>query len=147
LHPNKEQERLWEIFWTTAQEVHGGRAPSGFPARTTSHEQDAQSQRRSAFERLGPNESQNWEKRRDNNQSNQIKRLREEGSRTSHHSPLRFIPRTNNNWPEEGAESKHREVRTHDRFPCFSRRLASIRLPHKFKPSNHSKYNGKTEPK
>jgi hypothetical protein len=24
-------------------------------------------------------------------------------------------------------------------------RLASVRLPHKFKPSNHSKYDGKTE--
>jgi hypothetical protein len=29
----------------------------------------------------------------------------------------------------------------------FSRRLASVRLPHKFKSSNHSKYDGKTEPK
>jgi hypothetical protein len=112
-----------------------------------SHEQDAQSQRRSAFEILGPNESQNRERRRDNNQSNQIERPREEGSRTSHHSPPRFIPRTNNNWPEEGAELEHREVRTHDRFSCFSRWLASIRLPHKYKPSNHSKYDGKTEPK
>jgi hypothetical protein len=40
------------------------RAPSGFPARTASHEQDVQSQRRSAFERLGPNESQNRERKR-----------------------------------------------------------------------------------
>ena len=35
----------------------------------------------------------------------------------------------------------------HDRFPCFANKLALIRLPHKFKPSNHSKYNDKTEPK
>jgi hypothetical protein len=35
----------------------------------------------------------------------------------------------------------------HDRFSYFSRRLSSIQLPHKFKPSNHSKYDGKTEPK
>jgi hypothetical protein len=97
LHPNEEQERLQEVLWTTTQKVHGGRTPSGFPSRTTSHEQDAQSQRRSAFERLGPNESQNRERRRDNNQSNQIEHPREEGSRTSHHSPPRFIPRTNNN--------------------------------------------------
>jgi hypothetical protein len=48
---------------------------------------------------------------------------------------------------EEEAESEHREVRTHDRFSCFLRRLASVQLPHKFKPSNHSKYDGKTEPK
>jgi predicted outer membrane protein len=40
------------------------RAPSGFPARTASHEQDVQSQRRSAFERLGSNESQNRERKR-----------------------------------------------------------------------------------
>jgi hypothetical protein len=50
-------------IWTTAQKVHGRRAPFGFPARTASHEQDAQSQRRSAFERLGPNRSQNHEKK------------------------------------------------------------------------------------
>jgi hypothetical protein len=34
-----------------------------------------------------------------------------------------------------------------DRFPYFANRLLSVRLPHKFKPSNHSKYGGKTEPK
>jgi hypothetical protein len=120
-HPNEEQERLREVLRTTAQKVHGGRAPSGVPARMASHEQDAQSQRRSTFERLGPNKSQNRERRRDNNRSNQIEHPREEGSRTSHHSPPRFIPRTNNNWPEEEAESEHREVGTHDWFPCFSR--------------------------
>jgi hypothetical protein len=120
-HPNEEQERLREVLRTTAQKVHGGRAPFGFPTKTASHEQDAQSQRRSAFKRLEPNQSQNRERRRDINWSNQIERPREEGSRTSHHSPPRFIPRTNNNWPEEGAKSEHREVRTHDRFPCFSR--------------------------
>jgi hypothetical protein len=121
LHPNEEQERLREVLRTTTQRVHGGRAPSKFLAKTASHEQDAQSQRRSAFERLGSNESQNRERRRDNNCSNQIERPREEESMTSHHSPPRFIPRTNNNWPEEGAESEHREVGTHDRFSCFSR--------------------------
>ena len=31
-------------------------------------------------------------------------------------------------------------------FPCFSNRLLSIRFPYKFKPSNHTKYDGKTEP-
>jgi hypothetical protein len=62
-HPNEEQEQLREVLWTTAKKVHGGRAPFGFPARTALHEQDAQSQRRSAFERLGPNRSQNHEKK------------------------------------------------------------------------------------
>jgi hypothetical protein len=48
---------------------------------------------------------------------------------------------------KKGAESEHREAGTHDKFPCFSRRLALVRLPHKFKPSNHSKYDGKTGPR
>jgi hypothetical protein len=48
---------------------------------------------------------------------------------------------------KKGAESKHREAGMHDRFPYFSRRLALVRLPHKFKPSNHSKYDGKTKTK
>jgi hypothetical protein len=33
LHPNEEQEQLREVLQTTTQKVHGGRAPSGFPAR------------------------------------------------------------------------------------------------------------------
>jgi hypothetical protein len=146
-HPNEKQEQLQEVLRTTAQRAHGGRTHFRVPARTTSYEQDAQSQRRSAFERLGPNGSQNQEKRRDNAQSNQDERPREERSRASYHSSPRFIPRLNNNWLEEGAESEDREVGTHDRFPCFSRRLASVWLPQKFKPSNHSKYDGKTKPK
>jgi hypothetical protein len=48
---------------------------------------------------------------------------------------------------KKGARSEHREAGTHDRFPCFSRRLASVQLPHKFKPSNHSKYDRKAEPR
>jgi hypothetical protein len=86
-------------------------------------------------------------KTRDNTWSNQVERLREERSRASHRSSPWFIPRLDNSWQEEGAESEHREVGMHNRFPCFSRRLALVRLPHKFKLSNHSKYDGKTEPK
>jgi hypothetical protein len=59
LHPNKEQEQLREVLRTTALKVHGGRTHSRLSSRTASHEQDTQSQRRSVFERLGPNESQN----------------------------------------------------------------------------------------
>jgi histone acetyltransferase (RNA polymerase elongator complex component) len=58
-HPNEEQEELREVFRTTALKAHDGRTHSKLPARTTSHEQEAQSQRWSAFERLGPNGSQN----------------------------------------------------------------------------------------
>jgi hypothetical protein len=61
-HPNKEQEQLRQVLRTTAQRVHDGRTHSRLFGRTSSHEQDAQSQRRSAFERLGPNGSQNQEK-------------------------------------------------------------------------------------
>jgi hypothetical protein len=39
-------------------------------------------------------------------------------------------------------ESEFRDTRLPNRFPCFSNRLLSIKLPHKFKPSNHTKYNG-----
>ena len=33
-----------------------------------------------------------------------------------------------------------------DRFPCFSNRLLSVWFHYKFKSSNHTKYDGKTEP-
>jgi hypothetical protein len=146
-HPNEEQEQLQEVLRTTVLKAHGGRTHSKLPARIASHEQEAQSQRRSAFERLGPNGSQNREKGRDHTQSNQVRHSREERSRASYHSFPQFLLRLNDSWQERGAESEHRETETHDRFPYFSRRLASIRLPHKFKPSNHSKYDGKTEPR
>jgi hypothetical protein len=106
-HPNEEQEQ------------HGGRTHSKLPARIASHEQEAQSQRRSAFERLRPNGSQNREKRRDHTQSNQFGHPREERSRASYHSSPRFVPKLNDSWQEGGAELEHREARTHDRFPCF----------------------------
>jgi hypothetical protein len=56
-HPNEEQEQLQEVLRTTALKAHGGRTHFRLPARTASHEQDVQIQRRSAFERLGPNRS------------------------------------------------------------------------------------------
>jgi hypothetical protein len=56
-HPNKKQEQLREVLRTTTLRAHGGRTHSKLPARSALHEQDAQSQRRSAFERLGPNGS------------------------------------------------------------------------------------------
>jgi hypothetical protein len=120
-HPNEEQEQLQEVLRTTAPRAHGGRTHSKLPARTASHEQFTKSQRRFAFERLGPNRSQNQEKRRNHAQSKQIELPGEVRSRASHHSSPRFIPRLKNNWLEEGAELEHREVRMHNRFPCFSR--------------------------
>jgi hypothetical protein len=35
----------------------------------------------------------------------------------------------------------------YDRFPCFAGRLQTLKLPHKFKSANHSKYDGKVEPR
>jgi hypothetical protein len=63
--------------------------------------------------------------------------------------PVHLAPRNpprQNNRDEGGAESEYREAGVPDRFPCFARRLLSVRLPYKFKPSNPSKYDGKTEP-
>jgi hypothetical protein len=85
-HPNEEQQQLREVLRTTALKAHDGRTCSKFPARTASHEQEAQSQRRSTFERLGPNGSQNQEKKRDHAQSNQVGHPREKRSKTSYHS-------------------------------------------------------------
>jgi hypothetical protein len=85
--PNEEQEQLQEVLWITALKAHDGRTCSKLPAKIASHEQEAQSQRRSAFERLGPNGSQNQEKRRDHTQNNQVEHLRGERSITSYHSP------------------------------------------------------------
>jgi hypothetical protein len=50
-------------------------------------------------------------------------------------------------WWEGGAESEYREAGVLDRFPCFANRFLSVRLPYKFKPSNYTKYDGKTKPK
>jgi hypothetical protein len=48
---------------------------------------------------------------------------------------------------EDRGESENKEASiSSDGFPCFSDRLLSVWLPYKFKPSNHNKYNGKTEP-
>jgi hypothetical protein len=57
LHPNEEWVQLWEVLQTTALKAHDGRTRSKLPARSASREQEAQSQRKSAFERLGLNGS------------------------------------------------------------------------------------------
>jgi hypothetical protein len=64
--------------------------------------------------------------------------------------PIPTVPRNHSHhvdWWESGAESEYREAGVPDRFPCFANELLSVRLPYKFKPSNHTKYDGKTEPK
>ena len=50
--------------------------------------------------------------------------------RSESEAPIRTAPQNyshqNNSWLEGGAESEYREAETHDRFPCFASRLASI---------------------
>ena len=108
---------------------------------------DRRSKSKSAFERLGPSESHNRESRRDHSQNYRVEQPR----KTKSKAPIQTVPQNysnqDNSWLEGGAESEYKEAGTHDRFPYFANRLASIRLPHKFKPSNHSKYDGKTEPR
>ena len=38
-------------------------------------------------------------------------------------------------------------IEPYDRFPFFVGRLQTLKLRHKFKPANHSKYDGKVEPR
>jgi hypothetical protein len=101
-HPNEEQVQLREVLRTTALRAHDGRTHSKLLTRSASRGQEAQSQRKSAFERLEQNESQNQEKRRDHTQSNQVEHLREERSRASYHSSPWLFPRLNNSWQEGG---------------------------------------------
>jgi len=69
-HPNEEQERLRELLRTTSLKAHDGTTRSRIPA--VSARQEVQSQRRSAFERLGPNGSHDRGSRKNHTQSNQV---------------------------------------------------------------------------
>jgi hypothetical protein len=108
--------------------------------------QDNQSQRKFTFDRLSPNGCSNRGSRGDQHQSNRVEQPRDNRSR-----PLvPTAPRNHSHrvdWREGGVESEYREAGVPDRFPCFINRLLSVRLPYKFKPSNHTKYDGKTESK
>ena len=80
-------------------------------------------------------------------QNNRVEQPRKDKSKAPTRIATQNYSHQDNSWQEGGAESEYTEARTHDRFSCFANILASIRLPHKFKPSNHSKYDGKTKPK
>jgi hypothetical protein len=84
---------------------------------------------------------------RDNRGNQDVQRGRDGDARAR--PPIHLAPHNpprQDNKDEGGAESEYREARVLDRFPCFARRLLSVHLPYRFKPSNHSKYDGKTEP-
>jgi hypothetical protein len=109
-------------------------------------------------DRIGPNLAQNRDNQdnRDNrdNQDNRDNRVNwgAQGGRdgdTRDRPPVHPAPHNppwQNDRDEGGAESEYREVRVPNKFPCFARRLLSVQLPYKFKPSNQFKYNGKIEP-
>jgi hypothetical protein len=118
-HPNGEQVQLQEVLRTMALKAHDGRTRSKLPTRTASHEQEAQSRRRSVFEKLGPNKSQNQEKRRDHAQSNQVEHSREERSRASYHSSLWFLPRLSDRWQEGGLSQNTEKSERMIGFPIF----------------------------
>jgi hypothetical protein len=80
-HPNEEQEQLREVLRSTALRAHDGMTCSRLPTRSTSHRQENHSQRRSAFERLGPNRSHNRESRRNHSQSNRVEQPRKSRSK------------------------------------------------------------------
>ena len=146
-HPDERQEQLRNFFQPAIQKTHDGRTRSRPPAKSTSHEQEGQSKRKSAFTRLGPSGSHNRESKRDYSQNHRVEQPRKTISRAPAQTALQNYSHQDNSWQEGGAESEYQEAGMRDRFPCFASRLASIRLPHKFKPSNHSKYDGKTEPR
>jgi hypothetical protein len=145
-HPNEEQRRLQEALQAAARQTQGGQGHPRHPARTFSHRNGSQDQRRSAFDRLGPDANHNEGSRTNHHQNNRTKQPRERGNRPLAPTAPQSLSYSSN-WREGGGESDFRETRIPDRFPCFSNRLLSIRLPHKFKPSNHSKYDGKSEPR
>jgi hypothetical protein len=87
-HPNEEQERLREVLRLIVLRAQDRMTRSRLPARSTSHRQENQSQRRSAFVRLGPNGSHNRESRRNNSQSNRGEQPRESKSRV----PIQIAP-------------------------------------------------------
>ena len=125
-HPSEKQEQLRDFLWSTVLRTHDGRTCSRLPTRSTSHGWEDQKRRKSAFKRLGPSGSHNRESRRDHSQINRVKQPKEIRSRV----PIQTAPwnysHQNDSWLEEGAESEYKEARTHNRFPCFANRLASI---------------------
>jgi hypothetical protein len=126
--------------------MQDGKTHSTQPARTVLQKQDNQSQWKFAFDRLGPNGSNNRGSREDQHQSNRVEQPRDNRSRP----PVPVAPRNHSHhvdWREGGAESEYRKARVPDRFPYFANQLLLVWLPYKFKPSNNTKYDGKIEPK
>ena len=80
-HLSEKQEQLRDFLWSAALGTHEERTHSRLPARSTTHRQEDQNQRKSAFERLGPSGSHNRESRRDHSQSHRVEQPRKTRSR------------------------------------------------------------------
>ena len=68
-HPSERQEQLRKLLRSIALRTHDGRTCSKPPTKSTSHEQEGQSKRKSTFMRLGPSGSHNKESRRNHSQN------------------------------------------------------------------------------
>ena len=124
-YPGEKYEQLQDLFRSAILRTHEERAQSRLPARSTTHRQEDQNQRKSAFERLGLGGSHNGESRKEHNQGHQFEQPRKTRSRVPTQTVSQTYSHQNNSWPEGGAESEFKEAGTHDRFPCFTNRLAS----------------------
>jgi hypothetical protein len=124
-HPNEEQERFREIILSIALWMQDGKTHSTQPARIVLQKQDNQSQRKFAFDRLGPNGSNNRGSREDQHESNRVEQPRDNRSGP----PVPMAPRNHSHrvdWREDRAESKYRKARVPDMFPYFVNQLLLV---------------------
>jgi hypothetical protein len=139
LTPTKNKNTSKKAIWAANQW-----AKDEQPSSTSSWRRDDQNLHKSTFGRLGLVGSSNIRSQTKQSQSNQLEPPRENKSKLQSPVPPRYYScsrQIDNRW-EGGAESRCRSTTTPNTFPCFSSRLL-----HKFKPSNHSKYDGKREPR
>ena len=118
-HPGEKYEQLRDLLRSTAPRTHEERTQSRLPARSTTHRQEDQNQRKSAFERLGASGSHNRESRRDHSQGHRVEQPRKTKSRAPAQTASQNYSHQNDSWPEGGAESEFKEARTHDDSPVL----------------------------
>ena len=118
-HPSEKQEQLWDFLRSAGLRTHEERTHSRLPARSMTHRQEDQNQRKSAFERLGPGGSHNRESRRDHSQNYRVEQPRKIRSEAPIQTSLQNYSHQNDSWQEGGAESEYKEAGTHDRFPIL----------------------------
>ena len=80
-HPGEKYEQLQDLLRSTISRTHEEKARSRLPARSTTHRQEDQNQRKSAFERLGPGGSHDGGSRKEHNQGHRFEQLRKTRSR------------------------------------------------------------------